>query len=91
MAKVCQVTGKRPRRGFKYVTRGIPKKKKGIGVKVTGKTKCRFIPNLIKKRFWLPEEKRWITLKVSAAGMRTIEKRGLGKVVNDLRSEGVKI
>ncbi len=91
MAKVCQVTGKKPSRGYKYVTRGIPKKKKGIGVKVTGKTKCRFMPNLIKKRFWLQEEERWVTLKVSAAGMRTIEKRGLDSVVRNLRAQGQKI
>jgi large subunit ribosomal protein L28 len=49
------------------------------------------MPNLIKKRFWLQEEERWVTLKVSAAGMRTIEKRGLDSVVRNLRAQGQKI
>ncbi len=51
MSKVCQLTGKKPTRGYKYTIRGIAKKKKGIGLKVTGKTKRRFQPNLIEKRF----------------------------------------
>jgi ribosomal protein L28 len=49
MSKLCQVTGKKPSRGYKYAIRGIAKKKKGIGLKVTGKTKRRFRPNLVKK------------------------------------------
>jgi large subunit ribosomal protein L28 len=91
MSKVCQVTGRRPSTGFKYVTRGISKKKKGIGLKVTGKTKRRFLPNLKKKRMWVPEEKRFVTLKLSSAAMRTIEKRGIMNVVTALRSWGEKI
>ncbi|MGR3952462.1 MAG: 50S ribosomal protein L28 [Chlamydia sp.] len=91
MSKVCQVTGRRPVRGFKYVTRGIAKKKKGIGLKVTGKTKRRFIPNLQQKRFWLPEENRFITLRLSCAAMRTIEKVGLSKIVQGMRDFGEKI
>jgi large subunit ribosomal protein L28 len=91
MSKVCQVTGKRPTRGFTYVTRGIAKKKKGIGLKVTGKTRRCFLPNLQIKRMWLPEEKRFITLKLSCSAMRTIEKHGLASVVKDLRSQGQKI
>src|ERR1700688_1827366 len=91
MSKVCQVTGKRPVRGFKYAIRGIAKKKKGIGLKVTGKTKRRFLPNLLKKKVWVPEEKRFVSLRVSCAGMRTIEKRGANKVVNELRASGRKI
>jgi large subunit ribosomal protein L28 len=88
MAKTCQVTGAKPSRGFKYVTRGIAKKKKGIGLKVTGKTKRRFLPNLMRKRFWLPEEKRFVNLRLSCAAMRTVEKRGIAAVVRDLRAEG---
>ena len=91
MSKVCQVTGKRPTRGFTYVTRGIAKKKKGIGLKVTGKTRRCFLPNLQIKRLWFPEEKRFITLKLTCSAMRTIEKLGLAAVVRDLRKQGQKI
>jgi large subunit ribosomal protein L28 len=52
MSKKCQVTGSKPSYGYKYAIRGIAKKKKGIGLKVTGRTKRRFEPNLIKKRVW---------------------------------------
>jgi large subunit ribosomal protein L28 len=88
MAKVCQVTGKRPRIGCTYVTRGIAKKKKGIGIKVTGKTKRRFQPNLVRKRFWFAEEKRFVTIRLSAHAMRIIEKRGIGAIVRELRAKG---
>ena len=54
-------------------------------------TKRRFEINLISKRFWLEDEKRWIKLDVSARGMRTIDKRGLAAVVKDLRAQGKKI
>ena len=91
MSKVCQLTGKKPIRGYKYVTRGIAKKKKGIGIKVTGKTLRRFRPNLIEKRLYLPEEKRFVTLKLSAAALRTIEKKGLAAVVHDIRKSGQKV
>jgi large subunit ribosomal protein L28 len=91
MSKRCQVTGKKPVVGRTYVTRGIAKKKKGIGLKTTGKTKRRFLPNLVHKRIWLPEENRFVTLRLSTAGMRTIEKRGVQKVVNELRARGEKV
>lgn len=91
MSKVCQVTGKRPRMGHKYVTRGIAKKKKGIGLKTTGKTKRRFLPNLMIKRLWYAEEKRFVRLRLSIAALRTIEKIGLHAVVSKLRAEGQKI
>ena len=55
------------------------------------KTKRRFLPNLQTKRFYLPEEDKWITLKVSVEGLRTINKRGLHTVVKELRGQGVKI
>lgn len=88
MSKVCQVTGKKPSRGFKYAIRGIAKKKKGIGLKVTGKTKRRFQPNLIKKRIWFADENRFITLKLSTAAMRTIDRLGIAKVVREMRARG---
>ncbi len=91
MSKVCQVTGRKASRGYKYVTRGIAKKKKGIGLKVTGKTKRRFQPNLMKKRIWLPSEKRFVCLRLSCAALRTIEKLGPEHVINELRANGQKI
>ncbi len=91
MSKVCQVTGKKPSCGHTYVTRGIAKKKKGIGLKVTGKTKRRFLPNLTKKRLYLPEEKKFVTIRMTTNAMRTIQKQGLATVVRRLRSEGTKI
>lgn len=88
MPKCCQVTGKKVTRGYKYAIRGIAKKKKGIGLKVTGKTKRRFEPNLIKKRFWFAEENRFVTLRLSTHAMRTVDKLGLAAVVRTLRVEG---
>jgi large subunit ribosomal protein L28 len=91
MSKTCQITGRRPTRGFKYVTRGIAKKKKGIGLKVTGKTRRCFLPNLQEKRMWVPEERRFVTLKISCAALRMIEKKGLVRVVRDLRKKGQRV
>jgi large subunit ribosomal protein L28 len=88
MSKVCQVTGKRPTRGYKYAIRGIAKKKKGIGLKVTGKTKRRFEPNLLKKRVWFAEENRFVTLKLSTAALRTMDKVGVASVIRDMRARG---
>lgn len=87
MSKVCQVTGKKVTRGYKYAIRGIAKKKKGIGLKVTGKTKRRFQPNLFKKRLWLAEEKRFITLRLSTAALRTIDKLGLAPVLKGMNKK----
>ena len=88
MSKVCQVTGKKPARGYKYAIRGIAKKKKGIGLKVTGKTKRRFQPNLAKKRMWFAEENRFVTLKLSTNALRTIDKVGVGPVIREMRARG---
>ena len=81
MTKVCQITGKKPLKGRKYSLRGIAKKKKGIGLKITGIKKRRFLPNLIKKRLWLEDEKRFITLKLTPSALRTINKKGLKTVL----------
>jgi large subunit ribosomal protein L28 len=78
MARVCQITGKRPVSGNSVSHSNI-------------KTKRRFLPNLQKKRFFLAEEDKWITLKVSSEGLRTINKRGLLTVVKELRANGEKI
>jgi large subunit ribosomal protein L28 len=91
MSKVCQVTGRRPTRGYSYAIRGIAKKKKGIGLKVTGKTKRRFQPNLVKKRLWLGEENRFVTLRLSTAALRTIDKQGISAVVRKMRGKGAQV
>ena len=78
MARVCEVTGKVPMTGHTVSHSNI-------------KTKRRFLPNLQTKRFYLAEEDKWITLKVSAEGLRTINKRGLFNVVKEMRAAGEKI
>jgi large subunit ribosomal protein L28 len=91
MARICQVTGKKPSTGRKYAIRGIAKKKKGIGLKTTGITRRRFLPNLIKKRFWFGEENRFVTLKLTAGAMRTVDKKGVAAIVRELRGKGVTV
>ena len=78
MSRVCDVTGKKPMFGNNVSH-------------AHNKTRRRFDVKLQKKRFWLPDEKRFITLKVSTRGMRTIDKKGIRKVVNELRAKGKKI
>ena len=75
MARVCQVTGKTPMGGNKVSHSNI-------------KTKRRFLPNLQTKKFFLAEENKWITLKLSTEGIRTINKNGLYNVVKELRAQG---
>jgi large subunit ribosomal protein L28 len=91
MSKECQVTKKKPKVGRTYAIRGIAKKKKGIGLNITGKTKRRFVPNIFKKKLWFPEENRFVTLKLSANALRIIDKKGLAAVVREMRAEGQKI
>ena len=78
MSRVCQVTGKRVQTGHKVSHSHR-------------KTKRRFDINLFKKRFWLAEENRWVKLRVSAKGLKIIDKRGLSAVVRELRAKGQKI
>jgi len=78
MARVCQVTGKKPIVGNSVSHSNI-------------KTKRRFLPNLQTKRFFYAEEGRWITLKVSGEAIRTINKNGLEATVKALRAKGEKI
>ena len=78
MSRVCQVTGKSP-----LVGHNVSHSNRH--------TKRRFEVNLMNKRFWLEDEKRWITLRVSARGMRLIDKKGLSAVVADMRARGEKI
>ena len=78
MARICQVTGK----GYQ----------KGNKVSFSNKKSIRrFQPNLQKKRFFLAEEDKWITLKLSTQAIRTINKRGLFNVVKEMRAAGHKI
>jgi large subunit ribosomal protein L28 len=77
MARVCTITGKTPISGH-YVSHS------------NIKTKRRFLPNLQTKRFFLAEENKWITIKLSTEGIRTINKRGLYNVVKQMRAEGAK-
>lgn len=88
MSKVCQVTGKKQSRGYTYAIRGIAKKKKGIGLKTTGKTKRRFKPNLVTKRLWFADENRFVTIKLSTAALRTIDKVGITPIIRQMRAEG---
>lgn len=78
MARVCQVTGKKPVGGNYVSFSNI-------------KTKRRFLPNLQKKRYYFAEESRWITLKLSTDAVRTINKKGLSAVVKEMRAAGEKI
>ena len=78
MARVCQVTGKRPITGNKVSHSNI-------------KTKRRFLPNLQTKRYFLAEEDKWVRLKVSSEAIRTINKNGLYSVIKQLRAAGEKI
>lgn len=91
MSKRCQVTGRVPVKGRSYSTRGIAKKKKGIGLKVTGIKKRRFQPNLVKKRLYFAEENRFVTLRLSTNALRTIDKVGLATVIRDLRTKGIRV
>ena len=91
MSKICEVTGKKTSRGYKYAIRGIAKKKKGIGLKVTGKTKRRFQPNLVTKRLWFGDENRFVTLRLSTAALRTIDKLGIAAVIRKMRATGAAV
>jgi large subunit ribosomal protein L28 len=78
MSRVCEVTGKRPVTG-NTVSHANNRKRR------------RFLPNLHRQRFWVETEKRWVSLRVSANGLRTIEKKGIETIIAQLRAEGVKI
>ncbi len=78
MTRVCEITGKKPAVGNR-VSHANNKKRR------------RFLPNLHSQRFWLESEKRWVSLRISTNGLRTIEKKGIDKVVAELRAQGVKV
>jgi len=78
MSRVCQVTGTGPMSGNNVSH-------------ANNKTKRRFLPNIHSRRFWVESEQRWVKLRVSSKGLRTIDKRGIDAVLSDLRSQGVKV
>ena len=75
MARVCEVTGKKPMVGHHVSHSNI-------------KTKRRFLPNLQYRRFWVESENRWVRLRISAAALRLIDKVGIDQVLVDLRARG---
>ena len=78
MSRVCDVTGKKPMFGNNVSH-------------AHNKSRRRFNINLQKKKFWLPDENRYVTLRISTRGMRIIDKKGITRVVKDLRAKGVKV
>ena len=78
MARVCQVTGKSPMTGNNISH-------------ANNKTKRRFLPNLQRRRFWVETENRWVSLRVTNAALRTIDKNGIDAVLSDMRARGENI
>ena len=75
MARVCQVTGKAPMVGHRVSH-------------ANNKTKRRFMPNLQYRRLWVESENRWVRLRLTAAGLSTVDKLGIDAVLADLRARG---
>jgi large subunit ribosomal protein L28 len=78
MSRICQVTGKRPISGNNVSH-------------AKNRTKRRFNPNLHHHKFWVESENRWIRLRLSAKGMRIIDKKGIDAVLADMRQRGIKV
>jgi len=78
MARVCQVTGKGPMSGNNISH-------------ANNKTKRRFLPNLQRRRFWVESENRWVSMRVTNAALRTIDKNGIDVVLSEMRARGEKI
>ena len=78
MSKICQVTGKKPMFGNNVSH-------------ANNKTRRKFNVNLQKKKFWIPEENRYITLRLSMHGLRIINKKGISRVIREMRENGQKI
>jgi len=78
MARECQVTGKKPM----------------VGNNVShaqNKTKRRFLPNLQNRKFWVESENRWVSMRITNAALRTIDKNGIDSVLAEMRAAGQKI
>ena len=78
MARVCEVTGKKPMSGNNVSH-------------ANNNTKRRFLPNLQNRRFWVESENRWVRLRLSNAGLRIIDKLGIEAVLADMRARGTKV
>jgi large subunit ribosomal protein L28 len=78
MSRVCQVTGKKPILGHNVSH-------------ANNKTRRRFLPNLQYRRFWVETENRWVSLRVSQAGLRTIDRKGIETVLAEIRARGEEI
>ncbi|MGH6690565.1 MAG: 50S ribosomal protein L28 [Gammaproteobacteria bacterium] len=78
MSRVCQVTGKKPMLGHNVSH-------------ANNKTRRRFLPNLQYRRFWVEAENRWVSLRVSQAGLRTIDRKGIETVLAEIRARGEEI
>ena len=78
MSRFCDVTGKKQMFGNNVSH-------------ANNKTRRRFNINLQKKKFWLPDEKRFVSLRLSTRGIRIIDKKGISRVVKELKQKGVKI
>ena len=78
MARVCQVTGKQTITGNNVSH-------------AHNKTRRKFLPNLHSRRFWVEAENRWVRLRVSSAGLRIIDKKGIDSVLTDIRARGEKV
>lgn len=76
MARICQLTGKRTQKGFNVSH-------------ANNKTLRKFYPNLVKKRFYIPEEDRWVTLKISTNALRTINKIGISAALKQSKEKGL--
>jgi large subunit ribosomal protein L28 len=76
MSKVCSITGSKPARGSIIRRRGMAKKKGGVGRHVTKNVPRTFNPNLHQHRIWVPELKKFVRLRVTARGLKTINKNG---------------
>jgi large subunit ribosomal protein L28 len=77
MSKVCAVTGSRTKRGSVIHRRGLAKKKGGVGRHVTKNVPRVFAPNLHEHRIWVPELKKFVRVRVTARGLKTINKNGV--------------
>lgn len=78
MARVCQVTGKKPM----------------VGNNVShaqNKTRRRFLPNLQTRKFWVESENRWVSMRITNAALRTIDKNGIDSVIAEMRAAGQKV
>ena len=81
MSRTCQVTGRGTQVGGSIARRGLPKKKGGVGLRTTGKTKRKFKVNVQKKRIWVPELGIYVKVRLSTRALKTINKNGAYSVL----------